>query len=249
MLHHSQRRDALRQMCRTSSRSQVCRLEHARATNEGRGGGGGGGSGSGGGAAKCQSRTPRCSNLGTAACEEPHWKDFKAVCRSLGSREALPQSGCAHPACVRVAPDAPQYSGQFRSCQWDPSFSRDVVVDDDDGEATTTAAAAKLSDSGGGGGDGSGTKSKRARSEAFCTHSLLPWAREGELNVTVRKPKHAESTRKHVQAHPPIPTHQPPITGARSLAPDASSRQEGPLSSVWLASHPSSLPAGGGLYA
>ena len=148
----------LRSMCRQAPPSQACKLE--RATGQGRCAQSGGG----GNCSRACDGQPRCSNLGTYACETPHVErhgSFRGVCQRLGSSAALPSSGCGHPACVRVAPAAPQFSGQFRSCNWEPSFARP---------------------------EGSQPGRSPARSparEAFCTHSLLPWGRAGELNISV----------------------------------------------------------------
>ena len=152
-------RSRLSSMCKQAPPSQACRLERGAHPHCGRGHDGGGGNCSDG----CE-RQPRCSNLGTYACETPHVEahaNFKQVCHRLGSSTPLPSSGCGHPACVRAALASPQYSGQFRSCVYEPSF------DKPDGRDPANAG------------------SSSAAPEAFCTHSLLPWGRAGELNVSV----------------------------------------------------------------
>ena len=113
-------------MCKQSAPSQYCKLNNATAA--------------------CRKKSRRCSVLGTAACEAPNWTPS---CRGLGAQQALPSSGCTHPACVRVAHQSAAYSGQFTSCAWDRGLLH------------------------------------TGKTEAFCAHSLLPWATATELNITV----------------------------------------------------------------
>lgn len=102
---------------------------------------------SGGGGDACRA-APRCSVLGTAACEGANWR---GVCRGLGAARPQPQLGCTHPACARVAEASAAESGQFSlNCVWSPRL-----------------------------------KAVSGRSDAYCAHSLLPWAARGELNASV----------------------------------------------------------------
>ena len=151
-------RARLRAMCRVAPPSQGCKLEQAnnwsrpclQESNC---------------SASCK-QPPRCSNLGTYACEAPHVENhprLRGICRGLGSSRALPSSGCGHPACVRVAPATPQFSGQFRSCLWSDAFAR---------QDRARGRAGHLSP-------------PTPPREAFCAHSLLPWGRAGELNLSV----------------------------------------------------------------
>ena len=223
-------RNRLRAMCSESSHSQACLLEDAR-HNCTHGGLGGRHHGSSNHCTEACHSSPRCSNLGTAACEDPHYKHFRGNCHALGSRAALPSSGCYHPACVRAAPASPQLSGQFRQCVWEDRFARDgfdVRVQGtgrgmsgyrtrdgfDIGEGAGSLrgrALAKLGlrSAAGETSGGRGGQEERARKEVFCTHSLLPWGREGELNLSVthlkRRLQPSQSTSPTQPIHEPNP--------------------------------------------
>ncbi|KAL1505031.1 hypothetical protein AB1Y20_008792 [Prymnesium parvum] len=125
LLHTKALMDRLRTMCGTPALPRVCHADNR--------------------SQECQK--PRCSVLGTAACEGSNWTPR---CRGMGAVQPQPSSGCTHPACARVAAASAAYSGQFTSCSWSPRL-----------------------------------QSASGRTEAYCAHSLLPWAREGELNVSV----------------------------------------------------------------
>ena len=120
-MHMKAHMDRLHTMCSTATQPQSCNVDNFTQA--------------------CGSARPRCSVLGTAACEKPNWT---GQCRGMGAMKPQPANGCAHPACVRVAAASAGYAGQFTSCGWAPHL-----------------------------------QSISGRSEAFCAHSMLPWAREG----------------------------------------------------------------------